>query len=978
MANATVVRVSADAAGYVLELARAGKSAEAFAATNEMTSRRAAAAQAAINESVAAGVSANTKQINNFMQSLTRQADVAGLSRAELLRLQAANLGVAASAEQYIKKIEQATVANRVFADSNVKNAAAMRMVAPQMTDIVTQLAGGQNPMLIMIQQGGQLKDVFGGVGPAVRALGGYVASLISPATLAAGAVAGLAFAMYQGSKESDEFRKSIILTGNYAGITEGQLNSLATTVAERMNTSISAAREVMQGLVSTGRFTGSSLDLLGRTIMRMADVSGQATSEILKDFAAMPDGVAKWAAAHNQSMHFVTVAQLEYIRNLEEQGKKEDAMRFTSQALYEHLGTVAPENLGYLERAWNSLGRAVSAVWERMKAVGRDTTLDDEIRRAESNLRNQENAVRGMGGNPDNVDVIQRIRAEIVALKEKKKAAEEVAGAQGESNRLQTEGQAALDRIQSVSDGLDRQAAKQKAINELTRDYIALFKANPNSPLLKGVTVDVQKNTVSGGEYAKLLAGIETKFQDRASVSAGQNRINAELAAFNGQSKLVEDALRDHLDRIRSLRQMGVITEEEALDREHDVRQDALEKQLAIAQQQQEIAKGKKQLSALVEYEARERSILQDMLQNDQRTAETRDLLRQKEARSLQQFAASLDRMVSTRANAIDAMVAGVGLGDRARDELERINQVLREIDDRRYDLTRSRAEGRISEDVFQQQLAELERFGERRVALERSVTDRLREAQGDWFSGLSRGIENFSDQAANVAGNVESVFTNAAQSMSQAWGQFVSTGKLDFGSLTRSVIANIAQMQFNAAASGLFKFLGAAIGSSFSPGWSATSTANPFSLASMNLLPSAQGNVFSNAPALSAYSNTIVSRPTLFPFAKGMGLMGEAGDEAIMPLKRAGDGSLGVRVMFGDVYQDGRDPGRMPRIIINNHGTPQQYQVDSLTRDEVVLITRDEIDRRTPHVIAAEAQNLDSKLGRSLRDRYILEPNR
>lgn len=58
---------------------------------------------------------------------------------------------------------------------------------------------------------------------------------------------------------------------------------------------------------------------------------------------------------------------------------------------------------------------------------------------------------------------------------------------------------------------------------------------------------------------------------------------------------------------------------------------------------------------------------------------------------------------------------------------------------------------------------------------------------------------------------------------------------------------------------------------------------------------LPSAKGNVFS-APALAAYSNSIVSKPTVFPFAKGIGLMGEAGAEAIMPLRRGSGGRLGV----------------------------------------------------------------------------------
>lgn len=73
-------------------------------------------------------------------------------------------------------------------------------------------------------------------------------------------------------------------------------------------------------------------------------------------------------------------------------------------------------------------------------------------------------------------------------------------------------------------------------------------------------------------------------------------------------------------------------------------------------------------------------------------------------------------------------------------------------------------------------------------------------------------------------------------------------------------------------------------------------------------NLFPSANGNTFLNAPALSAYSGSVVSRPTVFPFASGIGLMGEAGPEAILPLKRGRGGKLGVAMDGGGGYVDNR----------------------------------------------------------------------
>ncbi|PYA61258.1 phage tail tape measure protein [Serratia marcescens] len=75
---------------------------------------------------------------------------------------------------------------------------------------------------------------------------------------------------------------------------------------------------------------------------------------------------------------------------------------------------------------------------------------------------------------------------------------------------------------------------------------------------------------------------------------------------------------------------------------------------------------------------------------------------------------------------------------------------------------------------------------------------------------------------------------------------------------------------------------------------------------------VPNAKGGVYAS-PSLSAFSGQIVSNPTLFAFARGAGLMGEAGPEAIMPLKRGADGSLGVRAIGG-----GQQPAAAPNVYI------------------------------------------------------------
>ncbi|WP_288463734.1 phage tail length tape measure family protein, partial [uncultured Pseudomonas sp.] len=141
--------------------------------------------------------------------------------------------------EQYNSRLEQTRAGLGNF-DTQLERtgmsakatAAAMRGVPAQLTDIVVSLQAGQAPLTVFLQQGGQLKDMFGGVGPAARALGGYVLGLVNPFTVAAAAVAVLGVAYYQGSEESERYAKALILTGNAAGTSVNQLAGMAERMA--------------------------------------------------------------------------------------------------------------------------------------------------------------------------------------------------------------------------------------------------------------------------------------------------------------------------------------------------------------------------------------------------------------------------------------------------------------------------------------------------------------------------------------------------------------------------------------------------------------------------------------------------------------------------------------------------------------------------------------------------------------------------
>lgn len=139
------------------------------------------------------------------------------------------------------------------------QTAAALRGVPAQFTDIATSLASGQAPLTVLLQQGGQLKDMFGGAGAAARALGGYVVGLVNPFTLAAGAAGALAVAFYQVEAESSALNKQLVLSGNVAGLTASQITSMAVAVGSAAGNHGKAA-EVLGLLAATGRVAEEQL----------------------------------------------------------------------------------------------------------------------------------------------------------------------------------------------------------------------------------------------------------------------------------------------------------------------------------------------------------------------------------------------------------------------------------------------------------------------------------------------------------------------------------------------------------------------------------------------------------------------------------------------------------------------------------------------------------------------------------------------
>ncbi|EBT2373265.1 phage tail tape measure protein, partial [Salmonella enterica] len=379
-----------------------------------------------------------TQKKAQFIRRLKEQAAAQSLSRAELLRVKAAELGVSSAADVYIRKLDTAAKSTHAL---GLKSAMARREIGVMIGELARGNFGAlRGSSITLANRAGWIDKLFSARGLAV---GGLVWGV-------AAAVYGLGKAWREGQKESEEFNKQLILTGNYAGKTTGQLNEMAKSLAGNGVTQHDAAGVLAQ-VVGSGSFTGPAVDMVSRTAARMQEAVGQSVDETIRQFKRLQDDPVNAAKELDKTLHFLTATQLEQIRVLGEQGRTADAAKIAmsaySEEMNKRMGDVH-DNLGWVERAWNSLGDAAKWAWDRMLDIGREDTLDEKIAALQKKIKNG-----GVQVGKAFIPVTQQDRDYLAALDEQKfqkdlKAAQDKGERDyQETQKRRSEENAALDR---------------------------------------------------------------------------------------------------------------------------------------------------------------------------------------------------------------------------------------------------------------------------------------------------------------------------------------------------------------------------------------------------------------------------------------------------------------------------------------------------------------------------------------------------
>jgi hypothetical protein len=532
------IKITSDGRAFVVDQAANARAVQGLDKALEAAGKQADATEAKVRR--------GGRGAREAAEDVKRLGDEAGAAAAKVKK-------VGDEADQAAPKLTRKTRATRDTADATKRlgdtaerTAHQMRQVAPQVTDIVTSLASGQSAWMVAIQQGGQLKDVFGGIGPAARALTSYVGGMVNPFTLAAGAVGVLTAGFVLGQKESGEFNRNLILSGNAAGATASRYHEIAAGLAAIEGTR-GAALEAVAEMAQRGRVGAENLERYSALAQQLDRLVGKPVAETAKEFAALAEAPVDASVKLTQTYNYLTAGVYEQIKALRDQGREVEAVRLAQDAFFSGMNGRVPEmqaNLGLLERGWRNLKDVVSGAADAVLNVGRASTAQQTV----ALLRGELQAVQGGDKNRPHRLPWERseaeIRVELQAAEERLRVEQNAAKAAAETAK-QTQARARFDKL--AEDALSKQEKLARAIAKAEAEGAAA-----------GAT---------RAEIEKVIANEKKKYIDTDAESAQQDALSARMARVKRASEAEAIAVKAGMAQVTREWQLGAVSHADYID---------------------------------------------------------------------------------------------------------------------------------------------------------------------------------------------------------------------------------------------------------------------------------------------------------------------------------------------------------------------------------------------------------------------------
>ncbi|HGE2094751.1 TPA: phage tail tape measure protein [Pseudomonas aeruginosa] len=861
----------------------------------------------------------------------------------------------------------------------------AMRQLPAQITDVVTSLASGMPLWMVAIQQGGQIKDSFGGVGATFQALGDQVKSffgiasnasdglddiargadaaaasannaktamvglsgagsafIVIGAAVAAAGVA-LALAYEKGSSEADELNKAIVLTGNYAGTTAGQLSAMAASLARANGTQYEAVA-VLSEITATGKFTVDQIEQVATTSIAMQEATGKAVSDTVAEFSKLADEPVKASQQLNEKYHYLTASVYEQIAALDQQGDSlgaaQLAMDAYSQAMDERASQIV-ENLGTLETAWKTVAGVAKGAWDEMLGVGRTETPEERL----------EQLTKGQAFQPGRAVASGAVFGPLGWFNELRKAYQRSSMSDDERGRqftdalqeIQDEGEKAqkarLDRYledeairgqQSMDKLLEsvrtNKEKRDKLNRELDRSIAAIQAANPNDERLRPENIAAARKAIDQKyKDPKTPKGPSTPL-DQSSVTEAKNRLDQLQTDFrNAEQKLQAQQRAGLLSYADYVAQRGELISQNkdqvtaAYEGEIQALEALRDKSSTTAAQRisldQKIAEAR---NNMVKAQKKADADLEVLQLNEQGRLK-------KQAQAVKAYSDALQQQQDALALQGQRAAAAVGMGAQQRRLFDQRGSLDDRFAQQRLDLASQYGDGSrgMSLDEYNDKVKALEaNHAAMTQQLQRNYAD-LQAAQGNWVNGATSAFADYIDSARDVAGQTYELFSNAFSGLEDAVVTFVTTGKASLDDFVRTMIGDLARMATRQLGASLLSGFG--LGGGTDGGAQGLTVGASAVSASAGALATAGGTLLSGAAAIQAAAASLAA-------ANGVsGVTGAAGAAGAAGVAGGGSGWLSsITSIFG--FAGGGQ--------VQGPGTPTSDSIPAwLSNNEVVI---------------------------------------
>lgn len=647
---------------------------------------------------------------------------------------------------------------------------ASMRMLPAQMTDIVTQLAGGQNPFLIMIQQGGQIKDSFGGLSNTFKIL----KASITPMTVAMGAAATaiglMGAAAYKSGEQFDRVAESIIFMGGAGFKSMNELNRVASEVAEKTGSSLSSVVDTLTDLNNKGGMTASQMKTAAEAIEMMGK-AGRDTNQAMSDFAKIAKDPIKGMADLNEQYGFVTEAQAKYIIGLKaskgEEAASTEAIRLFSEAMQQRSKEVidATDNIGQF--------------WISTKAIASDQFGQMGI------------TIRAWGNQV--IDIFNLVKVAVqyffssLSDLDAKFTGVIIDSVTEIANKIPG-GDKLIDMTGLADWGekvKQRGVEARKELEIQTKEYNRLLNkvSDPNAQAKYEAEARSNANVKASGTDEKSRQAVSEMAKDsekkakaeRVSVDMGDRLLEqyqAQSLALEAQIDVLKNRTAFQNDMSQQMKDYQLL--QAKINILEKISSD--EKGRALTKQEEQLLAQKEQVLAAAKQVGEQGEVVRQL---------------QKQA----QISDELTRSHNDINTQVEAIAAGWG---KSATEAERLLQLQ----------TRAAAlrDKGATDDQISVDAEDMEKLWAAQDA-----------KRGDWVGGMKSGMEEFAKSATDYASIASDAVTAAFGGMSTAMDEFVTTGRLSMKSFTVDMLKMIVQIINKWLILKAIQGIGSAVGGSF-----------------------------------------------------------------------------------------------------------------------------------------------------------------